>query len=131
MIGQFSVPSGSRGFSSGDVDPEVKFLWAYDLTDRLALSGNVNLAVVSEESDRFLQTAASLSAAYSISDRWGAYLEYFGFYPNSEHSDCAHTLNGGITFLVTNNFQLDLRTGFGLNEEADDFFTGIGFAWRF
>ena len=37
---------------------------------------------------------------------------------------------GGLTFLIHCDFQVDWRVGFGLNEEADDFFTGVGFAWR-
>ena len=73
----------------------------------------------------------SLSAALSLSEKLGFYIEYYGFYPNAEHSDAAHTINGGLTYLINNNFQLDWRIGAGLNEEADDFFTGVGFAWRY
>lgn len=130
VIGELTVPSGSAGVSSADVDPEVKLLWSYDLNERLALSGNVNFAVPSEDAGRFFQTAASVSAAYSLTDRIGTYVEYFGFYPNARGSNCAHTLNGGLTFLITDNFQLDCRVGTGLNDEADDFFAGVGFAIR-
>ena len=38
--------------------------------------------------------------------------------------------DGGFTFLVNNNFQLDVRAGVGLNEAADDYFVGTGFAVR-
>ena len=117
--------------SSGDVDPQLVLLWAYDVTDALAIAGNVGLASITEDGDRFAQTSASLAAAFAVTSRLGAYVEYFGFYPNAEGSDCAHTLNGGLTYLINNNFQIDLRVGAGLNEEADDFFTGVGFAWRF
>ena len=75
--------------------------------------------------------SASLAAAVALSEKVGAYVEYFGFYPNAEHSDAAHTINGGLTYLINNNFQIDWRIGAGLNEEADDFFTGVGFAFRF
>ena len=37
VIGAISVPSGSGGISSGDVDPEVVLLWAYDVHDSLAV----------------------------------------------------------------------------------------------
>ena len=130
VIGQISVPSGSPSLSSGDVDPEVKLLWAYDLGERVALSGNVNLAVPTEDSHRFVQTAASLSLGVSLTEWLGTYVEYFGFYPNAHSTDAAHYLNGGFTFPIHRDFQIDLRAGAGLNEEADDFFTGVGFAWR-
>ncbi|GIK23735.1 MAG: hypothetical protein BroJett005_31490 [Ignavibacteriota bacterium] len=131
VIVQATAPSGSPGYSSGDVDPEVKLLWAYELTERFSLAGNVNLGVPTEEAHRFVQSSASVSLGMSVAERIGAYAEYFGFYPNAHGSDCAHYLNGGLTFLITEDLQLDVRAGLGLNEEADDFFTGVGFAWRF
>ena len=131
VIGAITVPSGSAGVSSGDVDPEIVLLWAYDITDSFAIAGNVGLAVPTDDGDRFFQTSASLAAAVVLSEKVGAYVEYFGFYPNAEHSDAAHTINGGLTYLINNNFQIDWRIGAGLNEEADDFFTGVGFAFRF
>jgi hypothetical protein len=80
---------------------------------------------------RFVQSSASISLGVSLTDDVGAYAEYFGFYPASRGADCSHTANGGLTWRLTDNLQLDWRAGFGLNEEADDFFTGVGFAIRF
>ena len=130
ILGAVSVPSGSAGVSSGDVDPEFALLWAYDMSDEFAVAGNVKIAVPTDDGDRFVQSSASLSLAIALTDKLGTYVEYFGFYPNAEGSDAAHFLNGGLTWLVDNNFQFDVRVGFGLNEEADDFFTGVGFSWR-
>lgn len=131
VIGAITVPSGSAGVSSGDVDPELLLLWAYDITDSFAVAGNVGLAAPTDNGDRFFQASASLAAAFALSERLGAYVEYFGFYPNAKHSDAAHSVNAGLTYLLNNNFQIDWRIGAGLNEEADDFFMGVGFAWRY
>lgn len=131
IIGAITVPSGSSSVSSGDVDPEIVFLWAYDLTDSISVAGNVGLAYPTDGGHRFFQTSASIAGAFSITERLGAYVEYYGFYPNTEHSDAAHTVNGGFTYLFNNDFQIDWRIGAGLNKEADDFFTGVGLAWRF
>jgi hypothetical protein len=131
VIAEASVPSGSAGYTSGDVDPGVKLLWAYDLSDRFALAGNVNFASLTDEAERFFEVSASISLAVELSERWGTYVEYFGFYPVDHDDRCTHYLNGGLTYLVSENFQLDARVGFGLNREADDFFTGVGFAVRF
>ena len=131
VIGEVSIPTGTRSKTSGDVDPGAKFLWAYALTDRLSLSGNVNIAVPTGEKGRFFQTAASVSMGYSWTDWMGSFVEYFGIYPNDRGSDCAHTVNGGFTFPITDNLQFDVRVGVGLNEEADDLFAGSGLAIRF
>lgn len=132
LIPAITVPSGSTNKTSGDVDPEIKIAWGYDLTENLALSGNLNFAVpTTGDNDRFFQVANSISLARSFSDWLGGYVEYFGFYPNDRGSDCAHYVNGGLTFLVTDNLQFDVRVGKGLNEEADDLFAGAGMAIRY
>jgi len=131
VIGELSLPTGAATKTSGDVDPQIKILWSYELPADFALSGNLNFAVPTSESSRFFQTAASVSLGYTITKRIGTYVEYYGFYPNDRWTDCAHTANGGFTFLITDNLQFDVRTGVGLNEEADDFFTGAGLSMRF
>lgn len=132
LIPAITVPSGSTNKTSGDVDPEIKIAWGYDLTEDLALSGNLNFAMPTTETNhRFLQVANSISLARSFNDWLGGYVEYFGFYPNDRGSDCAHYVNGGLTFLVTDNLQFDIRVGKGLNEEADDIFAGAGMAIRY
>lgn len=125
------LPTGASGKTSGDVDPNLGLLWAYDLSDDMSLAGNVNFAVPTSEKGRFFQTSASVSLGYSLTDDLGAYFEYYGFYNNDRNTDAAHYANGGFTYLITDNFQFDVRVGAGLNEEADDLFVGTGFAWRF
>lgn len=131
VIPAITVPSGTIGFSSRDVDPEVKLAWSYDLAESVALSGNVNAEVPSDEKGHFFRAGASVSLGVGLTDAVGCYLEYFGSYPNSRDSDCSHSLNVGLTWQITEGFQLDWRAGLGLNEEADDFFTGAGFGIRF
>ena len=126
-----SVPSGGGGSTSGDVDPEFKLLWSREMTDAIGIAGNLGIASVTEDGRRFAQGSASLSMAFAIDDRLGLYFEYFGLYPDEKESDASHSANGGLTYRVTDDFQIDARVGAGLNEQADDFFVGVGFAWRF
>jgi hypothetical protein len=62
------------------------------------------------------------------------YLETYGLIPVSAIAPDAgpqYYADGGFVYRVTNNFQLDIRAGIGLNRRADDFFTGAGFAYRY
>ena len=131
ILAGVTVPTAVGGGTSGDVDPSIVFLWAYDLTDDSALAGNIGIAVPTEDSHRFVQTTASLSYAFSLTEKWGAFAEYFGVYPSGDSGHDAHFFNAGLTYLVNKDFQWDVRVGAGLNDEADDFFTGIGFSKRF
>lgn len=131
VLGGMTFPTGSSNISPGDVEPLLGLLWAYDLSDDVALAGQFIVGTPVEDGRRYVQSAASLSLGVSLTERLGTYVEYYGIYHNTRESDCAHTVNGGFTYLITNNLQVDIRAGFGLNEEADDFLAGAGLSWRF
>ncbi len=131
VIGELSLPSGSVGLSSGDVDPGVVLAWAYDVTDRFAVAGNVGIASATSDAKRFVQTSASLTGAYALTDRLGVYLEWFGIYPSDRRAGPSNNLNTGLTYLITDNLQADWRIGAGLSHDAPDFFTGVGLCFRF
>lgn len=129
LLVDFSLPTGSAGKSAGDVEPAIKLLWSVDLAERWSLGGNVNLALPVRDGARDVEPSASLALGYEVTEWMGAYVEYYGFYPARER--CTHYLNGGLVFPITEHLQLDWRIGAGLNDAADDFFTGVGFAIRF
>ena len=131
IIAKVDIPTGNQGLSSGDIDPLLGLLWAYDLDDRSSIAGNFNLALPADDGERFFETSASVSFAYSITDDLGAYIEYFGFYPSGGNDTDTHYVNGGFTYLVTKGLQFDIRVGHGLNDEADDLFAGAGFSIRY
>ena len=124
------LASGSDDISSHHVEPELKLLWGYDLTDDASLSGNFNFAAP-YSNERYFRFSVSASAGYSLTGDLGAYLEYFAFFPEGGSSDEEqHYANTGLSYSVCENMLGDVRIGFGLNGEADDFFTGAGLSWR-
>ena len=131
FIIELGLPTGSNEITVDDVEPELKLLWAYELSEGLAVTGNVNFAAP-VESERFFETSSSVTLAYDLSEQVGSYVEYFGFYPNRDADDSTsnHFLNGGFTLAVSETLQFDVLAGFGLNDEADDFFTGVGVSLR-
>jgi len=130
VIGELAIPVGSDAKTSDHVEPAVKLIWSYELTEAIGLSGNVNFAGPYGEEGRFFQFETSVALGLGLGERWGTYVEYFGLFP-AEQEPTQHFVNGGVTFLVTENLQLDARVGAGLNESADDFFAGAGLSWRF
>lgn len=131
-IAELSLPVGSEELTSDEVEPAYKLLWAYELDEQYSAAGNINFAAPVEVDERFFETSASLTLAVSLSERLGTYVEYFGFYPDGGAPDTTstHFLNGGFTYGLNENLQIDVLAGFGLNDEADDFFTGVGVAVR-
>lgn len=131
IIPAISLPTGSSSKSTGDVDPEVRLAWNYSLNEKLSMYGVVLAAGVSDDEGRFFQSGASLAAYYQFTPKVGGFVEYYGLYPSSRDSDCQHNIDFGPVILIRENFQIDIRAGFGLNEEAPDFQAGVGFCYRF
>jgi len=66
----------------------------------------------------------------SLSPRWIVFLEYLAEI-KARGEENEHSVNGGVSFLLRDNLQLDLSAGVGLNDAAHDFFVGAGAVWRF
>lgn len=132
LIGATSLPTGSRNRRSRQLQPEVKLLLGWDLSEKTALSSNINYAYQCDDGERFGELSASLSLARSLSNKVSSYMEVFGFVPNGDRASSRY-INGGFTYLVDDNFQLDARLGFGLKNDVNgaDHFFGFGAAKRF
>jgi len=150
MILQMTVPSGLREFSAREVLPGINLLYSWDvLPDCISIGGStqanrarstfeipvapdfVDVATVGHS---YLEVATSLTVGYTLTKKFAAYTEWFALFPHSSIDPGVgpeYYFNGGFTYLVTDNFQLDIRAGLGLNDHATDFFTGTGFAVRY
>lgn len=126
-----SVPVGSDELTADEWQPEAKLAMAWELNDWLSLASNLIYAYPADGDERFHQYAASLSAGFSLADRWGAYLEGYGFSKESVDGSSTTYLNSGITFSISKDFQLDARIGAGLDSPHPNWFAGVGAAVRF
>lgn len=124
-----SLPIGSDDFSTNDVDPSLGIAWTYSPTYGPDWFGTVFMKSVSESSERVTEIGTAIGFAFSYGERLGSYVEYFSVH--SDAADSAHSINGGFTFLVNHNLQLDIYAGGGLNRVANDIFLGSGIAYRF
>jgi outer membrane putative beta-barrel porin/alpha-amylase len=126
-----TVPVGDDELTSDEWQPEAKLALSWDLTPRLSLASNLNYAYPADGPDRFHQLAASLTAGLSLTDRVGLYLEGFGFSKESADGSSTSYVNSGLTFLLSNDLQLDVRAGAGLDDPHPNWFAGLGAAVRF
>lgn len=83
-----------------------------------------------DDSRRVFDLHPALSLEASVTQRASVFVEYFSKLVPSEGED-EHSVDSGVTYLLSDDVQLDLSAGVGLNHAAPDFFIGAGFAWRF
>ena len=130
VIADITMPAGSERVSSGDVDPTVKILIGHGITETTYIGSNFNFRAATDELGRFFQFEGTVSVGAELFENSACYVEYFFIAPNERDTDVAHYLDGGLTYLLSPVVQLDWRIGMGLNEEADDLFTGVGLSFR-
>jgi hypothetical protein len=123
----------TRAFGAGEVLPGVNWLYGWDVGEIGYIAGSTQVNRALDESGLYYEEfAQSITVGYSWTEKLTQYTEWFAFFPHGAIiATPEHYLNGGYTYLVNNNFQLDARVGCGLNDAATDFFAGAGAAYRY
>lgn len=142
VIFELSTPTGADAFSNRHVEFGLNLLYGWDLPEDFSLGAStgystgtdVTAAVVAgapEIEDRHSVFHQSVALGVPLAERLGGYVEYFGlYYHGLAGSGPEHYIDGGFTYLLTNDLQLDIRAGHGLSDDADDFFGGAGLSVR-
>lgn len=135
LLVQSTVPVGDDEVTSDRYDPSFRFNFDHDLSERTGFG--VNLGAEWQEvpgpsgdeaAASFLYTAV---LGHSPADRWGVFVEIYGSESVSGPDLPGETsLDGGVTWLLRPNLQLDLAGGIGLSDSADDRFLGLGVSYR-
>jgi hypothetical protein len=136
LILQTTVPTGHREFTDGRVLPGFNLLYGWDIIpDRLTAGGSTQAnGAIDDLEHGYVQLAQSLTVGYGLTDKLSAYTEWFAFFPAGAIAPgvgSQHYFDGGFTYRVTPNFQLDIRAGVGLSHHSEDYFVGSGFAVRY
>jgi hypothetical protein len=86
----------------------------------------------SEQGDHFNVWAPSTVLKVPVGERWAVHAEYFGIVSDGHADDrTSHFFSPGAHYLVTSDLEIGFRVGWGLNEEADNFFSNVGLGWRY
>lgn len=85
-----------------------------------------------EEDDAFNQWAPSTVIKIPVGERWNVHAEYFAILSSQKEVplNIQYASFGGHV-LVTDNLELGLRVGWGLNDTSPDFFSNVGVGWRY
>lgn len=131
ILATASLPTGSG--EHNDVDPEVRFLWEWDLNEISSISGNIGLGAPTDSvtGDRFTQGIFTFMYSRELFKDTNGFVEYFSNINDGDGEDCAHSIQIGLKHLYSHDWQVDAFVGFGLNDQAEDVFGGIGISHSF
>tara|TARA_R110002073_G_scaffold279026_1_gene443218 strand:+ start:510905 stop:511702 length:798 start_codon:yes stop_codon:yes gene_type:complete len=127
FIGHINVPAfASNDFKTKSTSTDFRFSLAHTLSEKSSLGYNIGMVW-----DGNITTANyiyTLAYGHSISDKIGAYFELYGDLP--EGSSFNHLWNAGLTYLISNNIQLDISGGTGITQNVQDLFLSTGISFR-
>ncbi|HET8809242.1 MAG TPA: transporter [Flavobacteriaceae bacterium] len=104
---------------------EFRFAFAHTLSDKWSLSYNTGVSWNGTTPNA--SYLYSLVWGYAFTEKLSAFAEVYGSFPEDEKAQ--HLADAGLTYLISNNFQLDLAAGTGISTDQD-FFVGIGASLR-
>jgi len=136
VILQTSVPTGSPFLTSHQVLPGIIAIFGWDIIkNRLSASGSLSANRALDGTNHFYTLfAQSFYLNWSLTRQLDAFTECYALTPSGAIGPGAGPqpfFDTGLTFKVTPNVQLDGRVGLGLNQHADEFFTGAGLSVRY
>lgn len=127
FISHISLPNASSSpYKTDFIAPEFRFTMQHSITENLSLGYNLGC-----EWDGFSKSPTyiyTLTTGFSLTEKLGSYVELFGF-AQSKVSP-SHNFDGGMTYLITNNFMVDLSSGIGLTSTAPQYYVALGFSLR-
>jgi hypothetical protein len=137
LILQMTVPSGSTNVTNDTVMPGVNLDLGWEIVkDRLGMETVTSANGLRDDvGHAFVNFAQGITGTFNVTRKLEAFTEYYIFVPMGavapEQAHFQEYVVGGFVYFLTNNFEVDIRAGVGLNNHASDYLVGTGFAARY
>lgn len=116
------IPTGSVNFSNGGIGSINRFLITHKISEYFTLAYNVGVNVYDAE---YMEFPYSLALGFGITDKLSVFLEPYGSFDSDLNPE--NSIDAGVTYLLRDNFQLDISLGTGIDHDMN--FVSAGFSW--
>lgn len=129
FLGHLRIPGVvSDDFESTYLAPDLRLAFQHGISDFFSVSYNIGVIWDGDDPEPFF--IYSLSPGFSFK-RLGVFMEGYGFLPQRRNQDIQFRVDAGLTFLIGNDFLLDVSVGKGITDNAPESFVSTGFSYRF
>ncbi len=126
-----------QGFTpTGGAETDTHLVAAYvlgwTLPNRWVWDSSLRYSTSSLEEDRFDVWAPSTVLKVPLGERWKVHAEYFGVFSDNRADETVQQFfSTGAHYLINPNLEIGVRVGWGLNDEAPNFFSNAGLGYRY
>jgi hypothetical protein len=128
-----TLPTGAAGFSATKAQPEAKLAMNWTTASPFSLYTNIGAASIYNEVGRAGRGWLSAAGWWSVNPKVSAFGEgmTMGRLSGNGSGTAGNWVDGGLTYLLNDRFQLDARVGRGVGSEtSSETFFGVGLARR-
>jgi len=128
FLGHFTTTKlGSEDFELSYAAPAFRFSFQHTLCDKVMVGYNLGAEWNGDTPEHtYIYT---LTTGITLTDKLGCFAEVYGFLPADVESD--HRIDGGATYLLSDDWIVDVSGGIGLSETSPEYFYGAGVSFRF
>ena len=128
MLQGFTPTSGMNT----DTHFSATYVYGWKLPNNWVWDSSMRYSMGSLKDDRFNIWAPSTVLKIPIGERWKAHAEYFGVLSDGRATESVqHFFSPGVHYLINSDWEIGVRVGWGLNEQAPNFFSNVGCGYRF
>lgn len=103
---------------------ELENGWIWDSAIRYGLTG--------EGSEATNSWSPSTVVKFPMGERAKGHVEYFSILSDTPDGQIdKHYVSPGVHYLITEELEIGVRVGWGLNDSASDFFSNVGIGWLY
>lgn len=121
--------------TSGEVTAtsfSANYVFGWEFQNSIVWDSAMRYSTGTLEEDNFNVWSPSTVIKIPLGEKWKMHAEYFGvFSAGRQEESTQHFFSPGIHYLISSNFELGTRVGWGLNEQSPNFFSNVGLGIRF
>src|SRR5690606_21053816 len=130
FIGHLAVPGlTDETFRSEYLAPNIKLAFLHSVSSLYSLGYNAGLAWNGVSPHPTF--TYSIANGFSITKRLGLYVEAYGEALQRDFDNITVRADGGLTYIIGQDFMVDVSGGVGVTNNAPERFVSVGFSYRF
>lgn len=127
----FLVQSYLPTHGAKDVEWLFGYVFGWELGE-CQLDASIRYATDREGSDQFGEWAPSIVLKVPVGERLNLHAEWFSLYSQGKNDEFNRGfISPGVHYLITPDFEVGVRVGWGLTNDAANFFANVGVGVRF
>jgi hypothetical protein len=127
------APTASHDLGNDKVEGGLIVPLCVNLGENVGLGLMAEFDIVHDDGsgDYRMDFLHSVTCGFGLTERLGAYVEFVSVATTREDGSWEGYSNAGLTYAVTDDFVLDTGVVVGVNDDAQDFATFVGFSYRY